>query len=322
MNAYSRQALSWLMLCLILAGLTAYGLALRDQVRALDERIESHYALVSSLGDTLYRLSANLGYAGFINNFNHYIVRRHPRFLDAARRQLDAASQALEDYRVLAVRDDELGALDAIRQTLALHREMLELASSKASHELSAEELGAMYLDAPVVGGPAQTRLGQLLVLVSGTREAYEKALPMLKNLGETVMYVGDVPTATVLKLAINSMFFISAQTISEAMALASAWGVDPEVLREAASKTWLKTLFDKYYDRMMSKERPPSFTVRLAAKDLAYAQQAGYMRGTPLPLVSTALQTYLEASRRGYDSSDYSRIAWHVMGGEPGRSS
>ena len=143
MNAYSRQALSWLMLCLILAGLTAYGLALRDQVRALDERIESHYALVSSLGDTLYRLRANLGYAGFINNFNHYIVRRHPRFLDAARRQLDAASQALEDYRVLAVRDDELGALDAIRQTLALHREMLELASSKASHELSAEELGA-----------------------------------------------------------------------------------------------------------------------------------------------------------------------------------
>ncbi len=214
------------------------------------------------------------------------------------------------------------GVFAALRSELIVANHTTVTPSHSLEMYRAAEELGAMYLDAPVVGGPAQTRLGQLLVLVSGTREAYEKALPMLKNLGETVMYVGDVPTATVLKLAINSMFFISAQTISEAMALASAWGVDPEVLREAASKTWLKTLFDKYYDRMMSKERPPSFTVRLAAKDLAYAQQAGYMRGTPLPLVSTALQTYLEASRRGYDSSDYSRIAWHVMGGEPGRSS
>ena len=197
------------------------------------------------------------------------------------------------------------------------HSTVTPMHSIEAS-DYAYRELGADYIEAPVIGGPKEARVGRLLVLAAGPRKGYERVLGVLRDMAREVVYLGDIPAASVVKLAVNSMFFVSAQILSEAIALTKAWEIDPSVLADIASKTWLKPVIDHYYDRILSPETPVGFTVRLATKDLLYAELSGYAKDTPLPLVTMTMQTFMNAVKAGYGEHDYSRVGTYIMGRKP----
>lgn len=144
MTFNTRALLTALTLVLILAGLLGYATIVKQQVTRFAERSHAQQQTASALNAALYQLSASLGYGGFINNFGHYVVRRKPRFLEAAKLQLQAAEQALAEYTQLAANADEHNALYTIRQTLELHRDMLGQVETAEARALPAEQLGQM----------------------------------------------------------------------------------------------------------------------------------------------------------------------------------
>jgi len=177
----------------------------------------------------------------------------------------------------------------------------------------TARELGIRYVNAPIMGGPKTLLTGENLILIDGDEDAYLKASECLKPLSREIQYVGRPPNASVIKLILNSISFVNAQVLSEVLALADSWNLDIDILSQAASKTWIKAILDKYLNRILNEDYPTSFRMRLAAKDLFYTEAAGYYKDQPLPIISTAMKTYLEASQKGYRDEDYTRIYYFL---------
>src|SRR5690606_25324060 len=61
-----------------------------------------------------------------------------------------------------------------------------------------AEVRGVGFLATPVSGNPAVIAAGKLTVAVSGPRESYEKAEPLLQTWGRGVTYVGEGEVARI----------------------------------------------------------------------------------------------------------------------------
>ena len=50
----------------------------------------------------------------------------------------------------------------------------------------------ANYLDAPLTGGEWRSKKGNISVLTSGNRESFNRALPILKEIGYKIVYLGE----------------------------------------------------------------------------------------------------------------------------------
>ncbi len=181
-------------------------------------------------------------------------------------------------------------------------------------HTLDMEKLftslGAEYLAVPVMGGPRDAEKGMLLAMAGGREEALRRARPLILTFAKEIIYLGAPHVAAAVKLAINSLFFSSAAALSEAIALVEAWGASHEELYRVARRLWLRSLIDKYGERLLDEEYPVSFRLVLAAKDLEYAARSGFERGQPMPLASGLAELFLLAAKEGLGEEDYSRIA------------
>jgi len=192
--------------------------------------------------------------------------------------------------------------------TVILNASTISPIHSKLAYDIS-HELNINYLHTPIMGGPKTLVEMRSLILVDGDKNLFKLVEGDLKIISRERLYLGPPPTASVVKLILNSIAFTNAEILSEVISLAEAWDVNLDKLYEAASKTWLKCIFDKYMRRILSEDYPSSFRMRLAAKDLFYTTASGYYKDIHMPIISMVSQLYLHASSLGYSEDDYSRI-------------
>jgi len=86
---------------------------------------------------------------------------------------------------------------------------------------------GATMLDAPVSGSVKTLEDGQLAVMVGGDRVAFERVLPLLREIGPKVTHVGGNGAALVLKLAINLSLVVQVMSFCESVAVAEKYGIE-----------------------------------------------------------------------------------------------
>ena len=67
-------------------------------------------------------------------------------------------------------------------------------------------ERGASMLDAPLGRTPAHAREGKLNIMTSGDEATFERARPVLEDLGENVFHLGELGTGHTIKL-LNNFF-------------------------------------------------------------------------------------------------------------------
>src|SRR6202011_5828677 len=65
-------------------------------------------------------------------------------------------------------------------------------------------ERGAAMLDVPVSGSVSTLEEGRLSLMAGGDEADVERVMPILKDIGPTVNYVGDNGKAVLMKIAIN----------------------------------------------------------------------------------------------------------------------
>jgi 3-hydroxyisobutyrate dehydrogenase-like beta-hydroxyacid dehydrogenase len=104
--------------------------------------------------------------------------------------------------------------------------------SSTVSAEVSAEVAAAAgardiaYLRAPVSGNASIAHTGALTCFVSGPREAFDTAKPLLATFTRAQTYLGAGEEARYAKLAVNLMIAASAVMMAESLALARKGGI------------------------------------------------------------------------------------------------
>lgn len=87
---------------------------------------------------------------------------------------------------------------------------------------------GIRWVDAPVSGGPPGARAGTLAVMAGGRAEDVERARPVLASFAQQVTHMGPVGCGQATKACNQMINVANAAAISEAMNLASRFGLDP----------------------------------------------------------------------------------------------
>jgi 3-hydroxyisobutyrate dehydrogenase-like beta-hydroxyacid dehydrogenase len=173
-------------------------------------------------------------------------------------------------------------------------------------------ERGAAMLDAPVSGGPKGAESGRLAIWVGGEREVFDRHRPVLDAIGDQARYIGPIGAATVAKLVHNMAGYAMNVALAEAFTLGVKAGVDPLVLFEAIRQGAIGRMrcFDRLANEfMVAKFDPPSFSLRLAHKDVSLATALGREFDVPMKVANIALAEMTEAMNRGWADRD-SRIA------------
>jgi len=171
---------------------------------------------------------------------------------------------------------------------------------------------GLHLLDAPVSGGPKGAKTRKLALWVGGEREIYDRFKPVLDAIGDQPYYVGPIGAGTVAKLVHNCAGYAIQAALAEVFTLGVKAGVDPLVLWQAVRQGagGRARTFDRLVDQFLpGKFEPPSFTLKLAHKDVSLATALGRELGVPMRIAHLTLEEMTEALNRGWGQRD-SRVA------------
>ena len=171
-------------------------------------------------------------------------------------------------------------------------------------------ENGIKMLDAPVSGGSEGAQHGTLAIMVGGDTAEFEKALPVLKAMGQTITHVGAIGAGQITK-AINQIIISGTYlTVAEGLVLGMKAGLDMQKIIEAisggAASSWV--LHNRAIN-VVNNTYPLGFRVRLHQKDLRIALDTARELGVSLPATALVAQIENGLVARGYGDDDVSAI-------------
>jgi 2-hydroxy-3-oxopropionate reductase len=171
-------------------------------------------------------------------------------------------------------------------------------------------ERGLDFVDAPASGGPARARAGTLTIMAGASAEAFARAEPLLRamgnphhlgpvGMGETVKLVNQIIIANVMIANAEGLVFAKRagadlDAVREVLATATASNY---ILAEWLPKTWLAGTFEG------------GFALDLLRKDLSAALDAARALTHAMPATGLAYQLYTARSAQGDGALDYSAI-------------
>jgi 3-hydroxyisobutyrate dehydrogenase-like beta-hydroxyacid dehydrogenase len=184
---------------------------------------------------------------------------------------------------------------------------------SPSQSEYCAQRLrnaGIEMLGIPVMGGPAAAETGELIPIVSGNKQAFEKVRQVIENLGR-IFYVGEKDgSANTVKLALNLNIALIASGLSEGITLVKRAGIDPSIFIEILNSTYFKTgLSERKGPKMVKNDFSPTFHLKNMLKDLELATSTAQGTGITIPQTALAQQIFRAANNMGFSDQDYTSI-------------
>jgi len=176
-------------------------------------------------------------------------------------------------------------------------------------------EKGATLIECPVGGTVGPAKDGKLFGFAGGEAADVARARPLLGQLCRRVEHVGPIGAGASMKLAINLPLLVFWQAFGEALALCRPLGLDAARIVDIFADTSggpnvLKGRAAALAAALQGKD-VGAITVDVDAmrKDLKTMIEEARSLGTTLPVASSALQCYDEASRAGLGKGDITTI-------------
>ncbi|MDQ6892078.1 MAG: NAD(P)-dependent oxidoreductase [Acidobacteriota bacterium] len=180
--------------------------------------------------------------------------------------------------------------------------ETIRLLAIRHAHE------GSALVAAPVFGRPAAAAARKLWICVSGAAPARNRAVALLRPVGQGIFEMGDDPVAaSVTKLCGNFLIAAAMESMAEAFVLGEKNGVSPAALAELFGKTMFACPAYQSYGPTIAERRftPPGFTLALGLKDLNLAVAAAEHSRMRMPfaeIVRDRLESGVAKGRGGLD--------------------
>jgi 3-hydroxyisobutyrate dehydrogenase len=269
------------------------------------------------MGSGIATRLVNTGYAVSVYNRSSAKARRFSKSATVVSTPKELADSC--DLVIIIVTDFE-----AVKEVLLGKGGIIEAANrdiivadastiSPSQSEHCAKELrraGIAMLGMPMMGGPAAAEVGELVPMVAGSRQAFEKAKQVIEKLGKT-FYVGERDgSANTIKLALNLNIALVASAVSEGITLVRGCGIDPSIFVQVLNSTYFKTgLSEKKGPKMVKNDFTPSFHLKNMLKDLDLATGTAQAAGITIPQTALAQQIFRAASNSGFSDQDYTSI-------------
>lgn len=177
-----------------------------------------------------------------------------------------------------------------------------------------ADEIGAGYLSAPVLGRPAVATAGKLNILAAGDDELIGQAMKFFDAMGSKTWKIGSEPEqANIVKVAVNYNIIHAIQALAESIALIERNGFIGEEFVELLSETLFGGVVYKGYGDLVAGRTylPQGFSLELGLKDLKLAEQIAEDSGLHLPSAPVLKKLFEDAaSREELRKLDWSAVA------------
>jgi 3-hydroxyisobutyrate dehydrogenase len=180
----------------------------------------------------------------------------------------------------------------------------------------AAAERGVGYVDAPVSGGVAKARTGQLTIIVGGETADVERARPHIERFGSNVHHVGPSGAGHAAK-ALNNLASASNLTAAaEVLTVARTFGIAPEAMVEVLNSSTGRSQASevKYPKHVLTGAWDSGFAMDLMIKDLDIALELARDQGATTPVTASARDAAVRAREAlGGAGLDHTEVArWY----------
>ncbi|MEI6153366.1 MAG: NAD(P)-dependent oxidoreductase [Deltaproteobacteria bacterium] len=171
-------------------------------------------------------------------------------------------------------------------------------------------ENGAFYVEAPVLGSVVPASQGNLTVLASGERSAYDAALPFIQKIGKAIFYLGEPGLATKMKLINNLILGSFMATIAEATVFGEAVGLNREkILDIFAAGAGNSMVLNAKREKLIKEDFSTHFSSALIYKDLHFLQDLAKSLRRPLFTGSAVKELFGMTLSKDIDHLDFSGV-------------
>ncbi len=172
-------------------------------------------------------------------------------------------------------------------------------------------------IDAPVSGGIVGADNGTLTFMVGGKKDSFNKAYPILNNMGKNVIHAGELGAGLAVKICNNMILGATMILLGESFTMAKKLGLDQKKFFDISSKatgmSWAMLnhlpVANIIETSAANNGFKPGFAADMMLKDLSLAQSAATSVGIKTPIGMEALNMYKKFVRQGNGSLDYSAI-------------
>jgi 3-hydroxyisobutyrate dehydrogenase len=181
---------------------------------------------------------------------------------------------------------------------------------------------GVEVLEAPVGGGIAAARRGELQLFVGGEAAAVERHRPVLEVLAAPgrIVHVGGHGAGHTVKLLVNLLWFGQAVATAEALLLGQAAGIAPAVLESVLADSAAASAFIRNdIGFVFQGDYLPSFGLDRICEELAAVTALAHHYQVPCELSDLVRRTYRRALAR-YGPVDGELLAVALLEEEAGR--
>jgi 3-hydroxyisobutyrate dehydrogenase len=165
------------------------------------------------------------------------------------------------------------------------------------------DQLGVEFLAAPVSGNPKCVRAGKFCCVVSGPKDAYEAAKPLLLAIAPRgAAYAGEGELARMCKIAVNLMLAVVNMNMAEVTLLAQKAGVPRHAFLEFLNGSVMGSTFTRYKTpAFVNLDFTTTFPATGQRKDMDLGLALARQLEVPMPVTAATremLQAHIGANR------------------------
>jgi 3-hydroxyisobutyrate dehydrogenase-like beta-hydroxyacid dehydrogenase len=140
-----------------------------------------------------------------------------------------------------------------------------------ASNEV--KKRGGLFVEGPVSGSKVPAEKGQLIFMLAGDESLAIEAQPYLAFMGKSNYYLGEIGSATKMKLIVNAMLSNFLASLSEGISMTKDCSLSTDILIEVLSQGAMASpLISLKGPKIAAGDHAPNFPLKHAYKDLLFA--------------------------------------------------
>jgi len=171
------------------------------------------------------------------------------------------------------------------------------------------KEKDAIVLEAPVSGGCHRAATGNIAIFVGGERKAFDKVLPILTCMGKKILHVGDLGSASILKVITNYLASVHLAALGEAWTIAKKYNLDLKKAFEGIKISSGNSFVHETESQViLNGSYNINFTMDLVEKDMSLFEKLSKDQNIELEIAPFVLSIFKDAREK------FGSRAWSSM--------
>ena len=213
-----------------------------------------------------------------------------------------------DDVRAVVLSDDGMLHGIADGSIIVDHTTASAVVAREINDMAASRNVG--FLDAPLSGGQAGAKNGQLTIMVGGDEDVYQRALSVMDCYAKACTLIGPVGSGQLAKMVNQICIAGVVQGLSEGLHFAKRAGLDPSrvigAISKGAAQSWQMV---NRWETMIQNKFEFGFAVEWMRKDLKIGLEEAEQNGATLDMTRLVDGYYAEVQELGGNRWDTSSL-------------